>query len=111
VYLIKCEYGDPSRPLHSHIKALKKADLMSEVKRRGLSTDGSRSVLLDRLQKELPYVRLEIDGRECVQRVITSFLNHFGWDNSHLFNVEMPRRGDSEAGNVNLMDFFELDEV
>jgi hypothetical protein len=111
VYVLKCEYGDPSRPLSSHVKALKKADLLSEVKRCGLSTDGSRSVLLDRLQKELPYVRLEMDGRECIQRVIISFLNRFGWDKSHLFTAEMPRRGDSNVGNVNLMDCFELDEV
>jgi hypothetical protein len=111
VYVLKCEYGDPSRPLSSYIKALKKADLLLEVKRRGLSTDGSRSVLLDRLQKELPFVRLEMDGRECIQRVIISFLNHFGWDKSHLFKVAMPRRGDSDVGNVTLMDFFELYDV
>jgi hypothetical protein len=108
VYVLKCEFGDPSSPLSSYVKSLKKADLILEVKRRGLSTDGSRSVLLDRLQKELPYVRLEMDGRECIQGVISSFLNHFGWDNSHLFVVEMPRRGDSDVGNVTLMDFFNL---
>jgi hypothetical protein len=56
-------------------------------------------------------VRLEMDGRECIQRVILSFLKHFGWDKSHLFTVEIPRRGDSEVGNVNLMDCYELDEV
>jgi hypothetical protein len=111
VYVLKCEFGDPSIPLPSYVKALKKVDLLSEVKRRGLSTDGSRAVLLDRLQKELPYVRLEMDGRECIQRVISYFLNRFGWDNSHLFTVEMPRRGDSDVGNVNLMDRFELDDV
>jgi hypothetical protein len=60
---------------------------------------------------ELPYVRLEKDGRECIQRVIISFLNHFGWDKSHLFQVEMPRRGDSDVGNANLMECFILDEV
>jgi hypothetical protein len=114
VFVLKCEnseYGDPSTPLSSHIKSLKLADLILEAGRRGLPTNGSRSVLIDRLQKELPYVRLEMDGRECIQRVINSFLNHFGWDNSHLFKVEMPRRGDSDVGKVTLMDFFELDEV
>jgi hypothetical protein len=111
VYVLKCEFGDPLRPLSSHVKALKKADLLLEVKRRGLSTDGSRSVLLDRLQKELPYVRLEMDGRECIQGIISSFLNYFGWDTSHLFVVEMPRHGDSDVGQVSLIDFFALYEV
>jgi hypothetical protein len=111
VYVLKCEYGDPSSPLSSYVKALKKEVLILEVKRRGLSTDGSKSVLLDRLQKELPYVRLEMDGRECIQGVISSFLNHFGWDNTHLFEVEMPRRGDLDVGNVTLIDFYRLYEV
>jgi hypothetical protein len=111
VYVLKCEFGDPSIPLSSHVKSLKKTDLLLEVKRRGLSTDGSRSVLLDRMQKELPYVRLEMDGRECIQGVISSFLNHFGWDNSHLFAVELPRRGDSDVGKVTMIDFFNLYEV
>jgi hypothetical protein len=111
VYVLKCEFGDPSSPLSSYVKSLKKADLLLEVKRRGLSTDGSRSVLLDRLQKELPYVRLEMDGRECIQGIISSFLNHFGWDPDHLFTVEMPRRGDLEVGTVTLIDFFHLYEM
>jgi hypothetical protein len=33
------------------------------------------------------------DGTECIQGVISLFWTHFGWDNSHLFAVEMPRRG------------------
>lgn len=65
---------------------------------RKLPTEGTKAVLLERLQKDLPYVTLDIDSRECLQRVVNSMLYHFGWENDHLFECQLPARGDLKEG-------------
>mmetsp|Transcript_45573 Transcript_45573/g.89032 ORF Transcript_45573/g.89032 Transcript_45573/m.89032 type:complete len:246 (+) Transcript_45573:107-844(+) len=47
-----------------------------------------------------PYVLLEIDGRECLQRVIHSMLYHFGWNSDYTFKCSMPCRGELREGTV-----------
>jgi hypothetical protein len=59
---------------------------------------------LERLQKDLPFVKFNIDGRECLQRVINAMLHYFGWDNTHLFECKMPRRGSLPDGAEKLVD-------
>lgn len=94
VYTINCTFGDASKPLPSFIKSGKVQLIKNELQMRGLSTIGNKAVLLQRLQTELPSVTIEIDSRECLQRVVNSMLYHFDWDNTHLFQMNMPRHGD-----------------
>lgn len=98
IYTLKCTFGDASKRLNSYIKGNKVPFIKNELEMRGLSTVGSKPVLLERLQKELPFVTLEIDSRECFQRIVNSMLFYFKWDNTHLFECEMPRRGELEYG-------------
>jgi hypothetical protein len=98
IYTLKCTFGDASKPLNSYIKGSKVPFIKNELEMRGLSTVGTKPVLLERLQKELPSVTLEIDSRECMQRIVNSMLCCFKWDNTHLFECEMPRRGELECG-------------
>ena len=51
-----------------------------------------------------PPLRLQIDGRECLQRLVNAFLYHVDWDNDHLFEAVMPRRGPLADGAVLLGD-------
>ncbi len=98
IYTLKSTFGDASKPLNSYIKGNKVPFIKNELEMRGLSSVGSKSVLLERLQKELPSVTLEIDSRECLQRVVNSMLFNFKWDNTHHFECEMPRRGELQDG-------------
>lgn len=102
VYTLKCVFGDPSNPLPSWIKSSKIGDIKAMLQSRNLSTEGKKSALLDRLQTDLPSVTLEIDSRECLQRVVNSFLYHLDWDNTHLFECKLPARGSLTAGAGNL---------
>ena len=45
-----------------------------------------------------PSVTIDIDGRECLQRLICSFLHYFNWDSGHLFEVRIPIRGTLTTG-------------
>ena len=111
IYTLKCTYGVPGQPLPSYLKTSKKDMLTNILKGRGIvNTNGcSKSDLLRRVQNDLPYVTIELDGRECIQRVINSFLHYFGYDSSHLFKVKMPARGTLKAGTQTLMDAMEID--
>lgn len=57
---------------------------------RGLSTDGTKPVLLHRLKTELPQMFFRIDSRESMHRAVHSFLCYFGWNSDHMFEVSMP---------------------
>jgi hypothetical protein len=110
VYTFKCVFGDPSKPLPSWIKTSKVSRIKELLQYRKQSTEGSKKVLLDRLQTDLPFVILEIDSRECLQRLVSSFLYHMKWDPTHLFVCKMPARGPLKAGTGNLwMEAFGID--
>ena len=102
VYTFKCMFGDPSKPLPSSIKTSKVSRIKELLQFRKLPTDGSKKVLLDRLQTDLPFVILEIDSRECIQRLVSSFLYHIKWDPTHLFECKMPARGPLRKGTGKL---------
>ena len=102
VYTFKCMFGDPSKPLPSSIKTSKVSRIKELLQFRKLPTEGSKKVLLDRLQTDLPFVILEIDSRECIQRLVSSFLYHIKWDPTHLFECKMPARGPLRKGTGKL---------
>jgi hypothetical protein len=97
MYTLKCTLGDASIP-NKYFKTQKVPFLKNECEKRGLPSNATRAVLLERLQTELPSVTFEIDARELFQRVINSMLYYFKWDNTHLFSCKMPARGDVRAG-------------
>mmetsp|Transcript_30509 Transcript_30509/g.45150 ORF Transcript_30509/g.45150 Transcript_30509/m.45150 type:complete len:97 (+) Transcript_30509:352-642(+) len=76
---------------------------------RKLPTDGTKKVLLQRLQTDLPFVVVDIDSRECLQRLICSFLYHMKWDPIHLFECTMPARGPLKVGRGNIRKRKKLD--
>ena len=96
IYTLKCIFGDPNGNHSSatFLKSANKSILQNVLQKRGLSTVGSKKQLLRRYQTQLPFVTMDIDGRECLQRVVTAMLHYFEWDNSHLFECKVPRRGD-----------------
>lgn len=109
IYTLQCFAGNPSNPLPSHVKTCKKAFIQERLRRRGVSTEGTKAVLLDRLRRDLPFVLVDIDGRECLQRAVNAMIQYFGWDNTHLFRCKMPRRGLLDDGATKLVDEFGLD--
>lgn len=109
IFTIKCTLGNPDEPVSSYLKSADVGFIKKLLNERGLSTQGTKAVLLQRFQKDLPWVRLEIDGRECVQRLVNAVVHYFGWDNDHLFALEMPRRGPLPDGSVPLMDTINID--
>ena len=98
IYTIKCTYGDSLKTLTSYIKSQKVQFIKNELQNRGLSTVGNKPVLLQRLQTVLPTITIDIDSRESMQRIVNSIMYHFGWDNTHLFEMKMPKRGDLKDG-------------
>jgi hypothetical protein len=110
MYTLKCTFGDESTP-NPYFKSQKVPFLKHECEKRGLSSMGTKAILLQRLQTELPSVTFEIDGREVLQRVINSMLYYFKWDNTHLFSCKMPARGDLKVGRGKLCESFSSFEI
>lgn len=106
MYTLKCTFGDASKPINTYIKNQKVDFLRDECQKRGLLFNGKKADLLNRLQTELPTVTFEIDSREALQRVVNSMLYYFKWDNTHLFECEMPARGDLKTGITKLWENF-----
>ena len=106
MYTLKCTFGDPSKPINSYFKSQKVPFLRNECQKRGLLSNGTKAALLNRLQTDLPTVTFEIDSREAIQRVVNSMLYYFKWDNTHLFECEMPARGDLNIGISKLWQNF-----
>jgi|AntRauTorckE5430_2_1112549.scaffolds.fasta_scaffold00873_2 hypothetical protein len=102
IFTLKCIYGDPSQSLPSHVRTAKVSVLKDMLKYRGLPIDGSKAMLLDRLQVNLPHIIIEIDSRECLQRIVNAMLFHFKWDTYHLFQCQLPARGSIVEGTENL---------
>lgn len=109
VFTIKCYYGDPDSKIPWQLKAEKKAVIQQMLQARKLPTDGTKKILLERLSTNLPYVVIEIDGRECLTNLVNTFLEFFEWDNLHLWEILMPRRGDIETGGVKLYETMNVD--
>jgi hypothetical protein len=61
IFTLKCMFGNPDVPLSSNTKSMKVGEIKNILEERGLDTKGSKPVLLERLQKDLPYVRIELD--------------------------------------------------
>jgi hypothetical protein len=74
-YTFKCFYGDPEKRLPSWLKT-------SCVERNAGEEENfeqrNKPVLLERLQKDMPWVRVEIDGRECIQRLVNALVYSIG---------------------------------
>jgi hypothetical protein len=56
IFTLKCMFGNPDMPLPYFVKGQKVADIKHALEKRGLDTKGTKPVLLERLQKDLPYV-------------------------------------------------------
>ena len=102
IFTLKCCFGDPSKKLPSHVKTAKVSRLKELLKFRDLPTEGTKDVLLDRLQTQLPHAIIDIDSRECLQRIVNAIMFHFKWDSSHLFECQLPARGSMKEGTDNL---------
>ena len=55
------------------------------------------------------YVKFEVDGRECLQRMMNALLYYHGWTNVYLCDIIMPRRGTLEAGSLKMVDTMDVD--
>jgi hypothetical protein len=110
IFTFKCMLGNPDVPLSYNTKCMKVGEIRSILEARGLDTKGFKPVLLERLQRDLPYVRIELDSRECIQRLVNAFLHFMGWDNTHLFEITMPNRGPVSKGAVPLWEKIGLDQ-
>lgn len=108
-FTVQCFFGKPNTPLPSRIKTATMDVLRDMLEKRGVSATGKKTELLERLQNALPYVTIEMDARECLQRLINAMLHYFGWDSTHLFNCKMPARGANQVGASKLCDEFGLD--
>ena len=89
-YVFRCVFGNHSKPLRSFMKSAPKKWLQNQLKIRQRPTDGTKKVLLHRLQTDLPYVDIEIDDRECLQFLVGSFLHYMDWDAEHSFECSIP---------------------
>lgn len=100
VYTLKAIYGDPTNPIPSWMKTQKKEKLQEQMKREGYAQPlkGSKEVLLQRYVTELPFVTMRIDESECMQRVLNVALSTWGYDEAHMFQMKMPRRGGNLLG-------------
>ena len=49
-----------------------------------------------------PHVIVDIDSRECLQRVVNTVMFYFQRDNMHLFECRLPARGSIKDGTGNL---------
>lgn len=56
IYTLKCTFGNPSNPLSYFIRSSKVGFIKEMLEMRNLSTHGSKAVLLQRLQTDLPSV-------------------------------------------------------
>lgn len=102
--VVKCMLGSPETPLPAHYRKMKHGELRALLQKNGLDTKGGKPALLRRLQTEVPWVAVEIDERECFQRLVLAALHFFGWDNIHAFGATIPRRGPLRAGVVRLKE-------
>jgi hypothetical protein len=89
--------GDPTAPLPSFMKSAPKPALQDYCRERGLAPTGTRSAMLERLQTEWPWVSLEVDAREPLQRLVAVVLSasaHLfgrGITDTHLFSLSSAR--------------------
>ena len=107
IYKLTGFFGDPRRSPSSYLKNCKKSDLQSILKRNGFTDEeiiGTKAQLLDKLINQPPSVTFIIDPRECLQRVLVTCLDAFKYDDSHLFEVTMPKRGDLLLGTKRLLN-------
>jgi len=67
---------------------------------------GTNEELLKQLQFNRPFVTMKIDGREGLQRVLSTALHHFGWSCDHMYTAKMSKRGKSNVGTQPYQDIF-----
>ena len=89
-YIFRCFFQNPNKSLPSFIKCATKKWLQKQLEIRQRPTDGTKKVLLHRLQTDLPYVDIEIDNRECLQFLVASFLHYMEWDVQFSFECSVP---------------------
>jgi hypothetical protein len=113
-YTIKVYHGDPDQKLPSCLKQAKKEDIINHMMAyRGFLLEdcvGTKDNLLHKLQFNRPFVTIKIDGREGLQRVLSTALSQFGWSCDHLFNAKMPNRGTLTVGNKTYQDILVPDD-
>lgn len=107
-FTLKCTYLDMKPGTRNFLQSHRVGELREMLQERGLSTEGTKAILVERLRTSLPFVRFEIDGREGLQRVVNVFLYFFRWDNTHLWSMKMPRRGNLPDGVVPLLNHLGL---
>jgi len=111
VYTLKVTYGEVVAKLPSWLTTCKKQELVDMLVRKGLDSRGTKPVLLERLRVSVPWVTFKIDARESFPRALVVALDQFQYDATHLYEVEMPRRGPLTYGTKRLKDiedYFEL---
>jgi hypothetical protein len=111
-YTIKIFFGEPETPLRADTKRLKKDDMVEFMKRRGFTeaecNRASKQELLKMLQKDLPYVVLEIDNSENLERLLSLALLHWRWSAQSLANLSyvatLPVRSEKTGKGVMTFD-------
>lgn len=103
-FTLKCTFQGLQPFSRNYLKEHRVGELREMLQKRGLSTEGTKPVLVERLYTTLPWVRFEIDGRECLQRIVNAFLFYFGWDNTHGWSMRMPRRGEMKEGTSPILE-------
>lgn len=106
-FTLKGFFGNPDEAIPSWVRTQKKSELQQMLREQGFaeaSLVGTKDVLIDRLKNGKAYVTMQIDGRECLQRVLNVLLSTWGWDDQHTFSARMPKRGSNLHGCKKLND-------
>jgi len=101
LYHITAYFGDARLELNLP-KSISKKKLKEELFRQGCKENelkGSKEDLLN-IFKKLPSVKFLIDSRESIQRLLVTSLDKFNYDDTHLYKVKMPNRGDNPLGQL-----------
>jgi len=111
VYTIRATLGEVPTKMPSWMTTCRKQVLVDILSKKGLDTLGTKPVLLERLRVSVPWVQYQIDARECVQRALIVALEHFEYNDEHLYEIKMPRRGSFTYGASRLKDIDDYVEL
>jgi hypothetical protein len=102
--------ADPAEATDWQLKVAKKSELKELAASRGLPTDGAKAVLLERIRTQLRFARFQVDGRECLQRVLAVGLFHIEHPLDR-FVATLPLRGPCTHGGLTLDELYDNPRV
>lgn len=102
--------ADPAEATDWQLKVAKKSELKELAASHGLPTDGAKAVLLERIRTQLRFARFQVDGRECLQRVLAVGLFHIEHPLDR-FVATLPLRGPCTHGGLTLDELYDNPRV